>query len=530
MTLISKFIASYFSNTATILETRCMEDEYEMVAYYLIKQPNQHLPSVIELKDIPARDTVEISLFDSTNADASVYAVYVSNDVDSTWSKFVQSYTEMDKDDPFVIKIRKAKKHKDNILSLYSLAFYLKHLEQISIMSLLSIFDNYFSLGNFVFECQNSEETISLITDRLAFVQRNITPTFPDRDNNEVTAKILVKAKTLCCNDIIKTHILPSDIYSKNIIGDYSSQFAKILNKVALIYSLCFIADYVSLNDNKLSFKINGYKIVSGTLDISSIDITSVDKWIQIYEWIYHGGNTNDKISIARNIISLNVSNENILFLSDNVQEAINSNYRIYEKENVKQYINLRNNVSEQLRKYQKDIVATVDSFDGDFKKIIFTFLTFVFTSVLIRVLAKNVTDTILLPDTIIILLILYCLVSVFYYFYARWELDNKLKFFDEQYNRTRGLYKEILSESEMSELFLDEKKNGTYVAFQKERKTRFRRVWLGSVAIVVMGLLIILIFNHIQPLYEIKNVLSNICEQLIVLCNDMIVTVERCN
>ena len=81
-----------------------------------------------------------------------------------------------------------------------------------------------------------------------------------------------------------------------------------------------------------------------------------------------------------------------------------------------------------------------------------------------------------------------------------------------------------------MSELFLDEKKNGTYVAFQKERKTRFRRVWLGSVAIVVMGLLIILIFNHIQPLYEIKNVLSNICKQLIVLCNDMIVTVERCN
>lgn len=138
MTLISKFIASYFSNTATIQETRCMENEYEMVAYYLIEQPNQHLPSVIELKDIPARDTVEISLFDSTNTDASVYAVYVSNNVDSTWSEFVQSYTEMGKDDAFVIKIRIAKKLKDNILSIYSLTFYLKHLEQINLMSLLS--------------------------------------------------------------------------------------------------------------------------------------------------------------------------------------------------------------------------------------------------------------------------------------------------------------------------------------------------------------------------------------------------------
>lgn len=95
----------------------------------------------------------------------------------------------------------------------------------------------------------------------------------------------------------------------------------------------------------------------------------------------------------------------------------------------------------------------------------------------------------------------MYCLVSVSYYFYARWELDNKLKFFDEQYNKTRGLYKEILSDSEMDELFMDEKKNGTYVAFQKERKTRFRNVWLISVIFIILGLLIILILNHIQLL-----------------------------
>ena len=128
--------------------------------------------------------------------------------------------------------------------------------------------------------------------------------------------------------------------------------------------------------------------------------------------------------------------------------------------------------------------------------------------------------DTILLPDTIILLLVVYCLVSVLYYFYARWELDNKLKFFDEQYNKTRSLYKEILSDSEMSELFMDEKKNGTYVAFQKERKTRFRNVWLYSVAIVILGLLIILGLNHIQPLYEIVDILSKICKQLFIFCN----------
>ena len=52
-----------------------------------------------------------------------------------------------------------------------------------------------------------------------------------------------------------------------------------------------------------------------------------------------------------------------------------------------------------------------------------------------------------------------------------------------------------------MDELFMDEKKNGTYVAFQKERKTRFRNVWLISVIFVILGLLIILILNHIQLL-----------------------------
>lgn len=255
MTIISKFIASYFSNTAVLLEERCVEDEYEMVAYYQIVQHSKNLPSVIELKDIPPRDTVEITLFDSTSIEASMYAVYSSNEANSSWSQFEQRYSEMDKEDPFVIKIRIAKKCICNILSIYSLKYYLKHLEQTDIISLLSIFDKYFKSGNLVLESQTSDESMLLITDRIAFVQNNVTPTFSTSDNNDVSAKIIAKAKTLCCNDMIKTHLLPSNFLVRKSQGDYCCQFAKLLNKVALIYCLCFISDYVSLNDNKLSLK-----------------------------------------------------------------------------------------------------------------------------------------------------------------------------------------------------------------------------------------------------------------------------------
>ena len=119
-----------------------------------------------------------------------------------------------------------------------------------------------------------------------------------------------------------------------------------------------------------------------------------------------------------------------------------------------------------------------------------FSFLTFAFTTIIIRVQAKNMEDKVLLPDTVICLLLGYCAVSCLYYAYARWKRDKKVKLFDKQYNDTRKFYEELLSEKEMNELFTDERsKDGSYRAFIEERTYSLDWVWICANLIFIGAL-----------------------------------------
>ena len=143
------------------------------------------------------------------------------------------------------------------------------------------------------------------------------------------------------------------------------------------------------------------------------------------------------------------------------------------------------------MRNYQKDIIKIYDDFEQDFKKITFSFLTFAFTTAIIRILAKNMDDAIIIPNTIILLLLGFCSMSCFYHVYASWERNEKVKLFDKQYNDMRRLYSELLSKKELDELFADEKTiDGTYRAFIKERTYRYDWLWI-SFNVIFAGILL---------------------------------------
>ena len=87
------------------------------------------------------------------------------------------------------------------------------------------------------------------------------------------------------------------------------------------------------------------------------------------------------------------------------------------------------------------------------------------------------------------------------------------IKLIDNQYTKTRNFYNEILSDKEQSDLFDDVRNNeGSYQAFQKERKTKYQKLWLRGVIIVVIGLVLLLINNHWSLLTEINDKLYDLC------------------
>lgn len=112
--------------------------------------------------------------------------------------------------------------------------------------------------------------------------------------------------------------------------------------------------------------------------------------------------------------------------------------------------------------------------------------------------MAKNINDKILLPDNIIYCLLAFCFISFIYFFYANWEVKEKIRLFDKRYNDTRTFYGEILSEKELDELFMDEKsEKGLYQSFMEEREVKYKCVWILGLIIVMILLAGMLWLNH---------------------------------
>lgn len=496
-------IINLFSSSPTPVTQECREDLYEVVAIYAVESFDRQVPATLSLENLSSRDKLELTVYDGVDEDATPSLFYNSSETDS-WSAFANEYNDFDKSDPLKIKIRISKGTQSRRRSIYDKDLFFNWIKQLSFVELLNVFEDLVSEERFIFECQ--EVFASIITPRFAFVHRGDEPRHVETFDSTA---IIERAKYISCNDIIKSKLIPTDLYAESQQG--CPEYLNLLNRFSFVYTVCFLFDYVKIQDGNMYYKLNGFKTLASNIDISNVESTPIDcnslkRYVEIFKWLYVSGNVNDKAVIARNIVSLNIEDPKTLKISDKTLDAIDSNYRIYEKENVKQYITIRNDVSLQLHKYQKDIIGIVDGFESDFKKLLFTFLTFVFTTALIRVLAKNVTGTVLIPDTIIYLMMAYCILSIFYYCYARWELEKKIRLFDEQYNKTRCFYRELLSEKELNELFVDEKNNdGTYQAFQSERRVKFNKVWFWSSIIVILVLLVILVFNHWDALASIK-------------------------
>ena len=471
----------------------------------------QQLSARINLEAINARDTLQISILESNGPDASTEISYLSTDSDNNWDVFVQQYDGIDKDDSRRIVLKIAKTSCNDSVSIYDKDAFLDYLNGLTFNQVIHTINDRIENHNRIFEIQGDFDNI--VAGNVAFVSKDFVPTFssPIADKQSV----ILKANQFCCCEIIKSNLIPSDLFVVEKQGD--GDYVKLLNKLTILYAACFIFDYVKCPNTSFDYKLNGFKSYSDNIEsttIGTVDIAtlSAHQYCEIFLWVYTGGNTLDKLVIARNIISLNLTDSKKLSISDKTIDAIISNYRIYEKENVKQYIGIRNDISKQLRDYQKEVIKTVDEFDGDFKKVFFTFLTFIFTTTLIRVLSKNINMTTLIPDEIILLLLLYSILSLCYFFYARYVLDEKIKLIDNQYTKTRNFYNEILSDKEQSDLFDDVRNNeGSYQAFQKERKTKYKILWLRGVIIVVIGLVLLLINNHWSVLTEINDKLYDL-------------------
>lgn len=383
----------------------------------------------------------------------------------------------------------------DNTLTVYEENLFAEHLRNSKLLVFLNVVNK--RLGNGL--------NIEVWTeDFSAFYSRTIN--FIPKDGQAQANNIEVRQsrnnlqKNYCQSDGLNFVILPEDFLMNSTSNDISLLF----RKACVVLSMLYVCDSTKIDDD-VEFHLCGYKTLRtklSALKLNDLEIDDVycEKWYDIYNWAYSGGYTLDRLSISRNIISLNCNANNIVSINESTFRSIKSNFKIFEQDNVRQYIKVRNEVSNMLISMQKEINTIVDGFTSDFKKNIIAVSTFFLTVIVVRVISKgDFTGGFTTP--VMILSIIYLCISLGLLYYSRRELERKKNLFEKHYDQIKERYKILLSDEELKEMFEDSDPNklqshANYIEWQKDVYTK---IWLGSIVALTLFVVFVWMMNLIN-------------------------------
>ena len=167
--------ARMFSPQGDIHAVECSENIQEakcVVELHLAQQ----LPARINLEAINARDTLQISILESNDSNASTEISYLSTDGDNSWGEFIQQYDGIDKDDSRRIELKIAKTSLNDRVSVYDSKVFLDYLNGLTFNQVIHTLNNRIENQNRIFEIQGDFDNI--VAGNVAFVSKDCVPTF----------------------------------------------------------------------------------------------------------------------------------------------------------------------------------------------------------------------------------------------------------------------------------------------------------------------------------------------------------------
>jgi len=396
------------------------------------------IATIVDL--IPQRDTITISF--RSNSDISID---ISNKTSNSIIDLSLLKEDTDEDDIIDVGILIDKTVENNSFSIYSFEKFTENLlalPLIDIMQWFSILLN--NQEHLIFKIFDSN--ISFSTGTMAFVS-NEDETFSPEISR--VKRLQACRETAYFYNMNTYEILPDDFEIKGI-EQKNNPFRPLFDKLTNILSLVFVASSASISETNLNIQINGQRIISYDYPLENIKQNS--KFKIIYNWLYTDGNSTDKSLIARNVISLHCKYADLLDIDDKVFDSIKSNYNLYLRNNVVQYLELKREVA----KFIRDVVAQIGDYAtsilGKFKNNLFAIFGFLFTVVLTKIGATQKWDNIFSRDTIYILEIV-LIGSFFYLIICFIETKYKLKKTQNGYESLKNNYKDVLAENEITDV-----------------------------------------------------------------------------
>lgn len=396
------------------------------------------------IENVPKRDSLKIILMNDSDD-----LMTITNDCIDTakYSEFVEG---MQNDDNIKISIQIDKTVKNNKFSIYSYETFSDDLISRPVSEIMRWFSSHLSAQeSLIFEVFDYD--ISLSTRTIAFMSSKAATFIPSV--NRISRLEDCKSNSSFYNMNL-FELIPDDFIIQGVIQN-DLRLQPLFNKIATILSIAYVSSSSSFTTDMIHVQINGQRTINYEIPIDSI--CGDEKWQNIYTWIYTDGNSTDKTLIVHNVITLYCKYESILYLDDTVFEAIKTNYNLYLRNNVDQYLNLKRDIA----KFIKDTVGQVGEYAisilTKFKNNLLAIFGFLFTVVLTRIGNAQKWEDIFIRETIYVIEI-FVIGSFIYLIICIFETLFKIKKSQYAYFCIKDNYKGVLSEAEITEAFDNDK------------------------------------------------------------------------
>lgn len=464
--------------TSFVLESHCMPSFSDLNA-------------LINLS--PKRDTLRI-FFHSDNEDQIV----TSNIKQCSENDYDEFCENLDSDSTIKVSIIIEKTILDNTFSIYSYSSFSKDLLQLTVIEVMESFSLLLKEREYlIFDL--FEQNYFFTTGTLAFVsgdKKTICKNF-------LRGKRLHSCKeTTYFYDMSAFELLPDDFSIE--IDCEDNPLTTLFNKIRTILSLIYLSTSSSLENGSLKMQISGQRNIEFIYNLD--DIKNNEELFKIYSWIYTDGSSVDKAIIARNIISLHCRYSNLIDVDNKTFSSIQSNYNLYLKNNVTQYLELKNKLAE----FICDVVSKTGDYAtellGKFKSNLIAVFGFLFTAVLANIVSDQPLENIFTKDiTVIIEFVL--LGSAIYMIICVLETKYKFKKAKDSYYALKENYGSVLSEIDLEEIFKND------LLIQKVKKTVNRGILVYTLIWIAFLILSLCIIEYLSSSPVIKSCFQHLLE-----------------
>lgn len=422
---------------------------FENFSLYEMKFFSTHLSYNIDgikelFKHISIRDKLNISI--SYGEDASTQICSENIDTAEIDKEIIEINSYLSDEEMLEIKVTIYKEHQCSTISIYdfsTFSLWLFNKDLIDFVTCCNLLRK--SSEYIIFECQNDKVYL-----KSGFVNFCTVGETIEIDNRLPKIDLITRQEVFGISSLIPIEFTPNDFHITGLA--YNFPYKSYLDRLEMILSIVHLSNFCSFQGNSIHVIMKGYRQIEEDISFSNSKYNSI--YYNIYDWVYSAGNLNDKVTLARNLISLSCKCKSIIDVDENILPAIQSNYNLYIKGNVKDYIALKNEVITSLQNYCNNVSEAINKYTGGLKSNFIAILGYIATVIFTKGIQKD-TELIFTQEISILTSIilsgslLICVISII-------ELCFKYRYFNKMISGLKAQYSDIMEDLETKKVVDD--------------------------------------------------------------------------